>query len=170
MEIGYWTKRLREGIKNLKDDYVLVLLDDMLIRKSINQKLIEDALKTLKNDNKIAVINFEKNYRPADNYSENWLEQKHNQIYLHSCQPSLWRRTALIDNLLKDESAWEWEATWINNHWRYLINKDADIIEIGKTNDLNWGISRGSITNEFKNFLIKENIYTDEIKEVFHSD
>ena len=55
----------------MSDDYVLVLLDDMLIRKSINQELITDALNTIKSNNKIAVINFEKNYRPADNYSEN---------------------------------------------------------------------------------------------------
>lgn len=165
-----WTQRLRETLKNIPDEYVLFMLDDMLIRKPIQEEFIQDALQILSTDNQVAVINFEKNYREAQEYSNRWLEQKHNQIYLHSCQPSLWRRTALIDNLLKDESAWEWEATWINNHWRYLINKDADIIEIGKTNDLNWGISRGNITNEFKNFLIKENIYTDEIKEVFHSD
>lgn len=165
-----WTQRLRETLKNIPDEYVLFMLDDMLIRKPVQEEFIQDALQTLSTDNQVAVINFEKNYREAQEYSNKWLEQKHNQIYLHSCQPSLWRKTALIDNLLKDENAWEWEVTWINNHWKYLINKDADIIEIGKTNDLNWGIARGNITNEFKNFLIKENIYTNEIKEVFHSD
>ena len=170
MGIGCWTKRLREGIKNLKDDYVLVLLDDMLIRNSINQKLIEDALKTLKNDNKIAVINFEKNYRPADNYSENWLKQRYNQMYLHSCQPSLWRREALIDNLSKDEDAWAWEMTWVNNNWIYLINKDADIINVGTASNLNWGIARGRLTDEFKNFLMQENLYSNEIKEAFKND
>jgi len=167
---GCWTKRLREGLKQLSDDYVLVLLDDMLIRKSINQELITDALNTIKSNNKIAVINFEKNYRPADNYSENWLKQKYNQMYLHSCQPSLWRREALIDNLLKDEDAWAWEMTWINNNWIYLINKGMDIIDVGTTNNFNWGITRGRLTDEFKDFLIHENLYSDEIKEAFKND
>lgn len=60
--------------------------------------------------------------------------------------------------------------TWINNGWKYLINKNADIINVGRTNDLNWGITRGKVTDEFKNFLIYENIYSDEIKECFKCD
>ena len=165
-----WTKRLREKLEKIKDDYVLVMLDDMLIRQPIKEEFIEDALVTLKNNPTIAVINFEKNYREAIPFSKNWLEQKQNQIYLHSCQPSLWRRAALIDNLQKDEDAWSWETTIINNNWKYLINKDANIIEIGRTFDLNWGVVRGKLTKEFKNFLIKEQIYTNDIKEVFISD
>lgn len=165
-----WTKRLRESLEYIIDDYVLVLLDDMLIREPVNQELIEDALKTLENNDKIAVVNFEQNYRPADYYSENWLKQKSGQMYLHSCQPSLWRKTALINNLLRDEDAWAWEMTWVNNNWIYLINKDANIINIGRTNDLNWGIARGKLTDEFKKFLEYEDLYSEEIKEVFNND
>lgn len=162
-----WSKRLREGLKYMTDDYVLLMLDDMLLRQPVNEELIEDALKVLENNPKVAVINFEKNYREALPFSENWVEQKQNQMYLHSCQPSLWRRTALIDNLKKDEDAWSWEMTWINNGWRYLINKGEDIIDIGRTNDLNWGVSRGKLTNEFRRFLKYEDLYSNEIKEVF---
>ena len=162
-----WTKRLRERLENITDDYVLFLLDDMLIREPVKEDLIEDAIKVLKEDKKVAVINFEKNYRPANDYSDNWLEQKQNQMYLHSCQPSIWRRTALIDNLRNDEDAWSWELTRVSNDWKYLINKDIDIINVGRTNDLNWGIARGKITEEFEEFLITENIYSDEIKGVF---
>lgn len=167
---GCWTQRLREGLEKLQNEYILVLLDDMLIRKPVDEKLINNALKTLQEDKNIAVINFEKNYRNANEYSQYWDEQKQNQLYLHSCQPSLWRKSALIDNLAKNEDAWSWEVTWVNNNWKYLINKDKDIIEIGRTFDLNWGIVRGKITEEFKNFLINENIYSNEIKEVFNCD
>ena len=162
-----WTKRLREQLENITDEYILFLLDDMLIRQPVREDLIADALKVLENDKNVAVINFEKNYREANNYSENWLEQKQGQLYLHSCQPSLWRRTALIENLLKDEEPWSWELTRVNNNWKYLINKDIEIINIGRTNDLNWGIARSKMTNEFRIFLINEKIYSDEIKEVF---
>ena len=162
-----WTQRLRDKLKQMSEDYVLLMLDDMLIRETVREDLIEDALNILKNDNQVAVINFEKNYRLADYYSENWLEQRQGQVYLHSCQPSIWRRTALIDNLIENENAWQWESSIVNNNWKYLINKDVDIINIGRTNDLNWGIARGKITNEFKEFLIDENIYSDEIKEEF---
>lgn len=165
-----WTKRLREALTNITDDYILFMLDDMLVRKPVQEYLIQDALEILKNNNKIAVINFEKNYRDADDYSQNWLKQKQNQFYLHSCQPSLWKRTALIDNLSKDEDAWSWEVTRVNNNWIYLINKDAEIINVGTANNFNWGIVRGAITEEFKDFLIKEKLYTREIQEAFSND
>lgn len=163
----WWTKRLREKLERMSEDYVLVMLDDMLIREPVREDLIEDALNVLKNDNSVAVINFEQNYRLAYYYSENWLEQKQGQVYLHSSQPSLWRRKALIDNLTKNEDAWAWETTIVNNNWKYLINKNVDIINVGRTNNFNWGIVRGKMTEEFKQFLINENIYLDEIKEVF---
>ena len=162
-----WTKRLRESLQKIKEEYILFMLDDMLIREPIKENLIQDALDTLKQDNTVAVINFEQNYREAKPYSQKWLEQKHNQMYLHSCQPSLWRKSALIDNLSKDEDAWSWEMTWINNNWKYLINTNENIINIGRTNNFNWGIVRGKMTEEFKNFLINENIYSNEIKECF---
>ena len=162
-----WTKRLRKKLETMTDEYVLFILDDMLIREPVKKDLIESALNTLRNDTSVAVINFEKNYREAKEYSENWFEQKQGQMYLHSCQPSIWRRTALIENLSKDETPWAWELTRVNNNWKYLINKDTEIINVGRTNDLNWGISRSKMTNEFKNFLKSENIYLDEIKEVF---
>ena len=165
-----WTKRLREELEYMLDDYVLLILDDMLIRRPVNEELIQNALDTLEKDKNIAVINFEKNYREALPYSDEWLKQINGQVYLHSCQPSIWRREALIDNLQKNEDAWSWELTWVNNNWTYLINRNEKIIEIGRTNDLNWGVARGKITEEFKNFLIKENIYTNEIKEAFEND
>ena len=162
-----WTKRLREKLESMTEEYVLVLLDDMLIREPIKEDFIKDAIKTISEDEKVAVINFEQNYRPANPYSENWLEQKQGQVYLHSCQPSLWNKKALIDNLKEDINAWQWELSKINNNWKYLINKDVDIINVGRTNNFDWGIVRGNMTLEFKEFLINENIYSDEIKEVF---
>ena len=165
-----WTKRLREKLEQMSDDYVLFMLDDMLIREPVREDLIEDAINVLKNDSRVAVINLEENYRPADYYSENWLEQRQGQMYLHSCQPSVWRRTALIDNLTKNEDAWCWEMTWVNNNWKYLINKGENILNVGRTNNFNWGVVRGRVTDEFKEFMIKENVYSNEIKEEFKCD
>lgn len=161
-----WTKRLREALKYIEDEYVLLLLDDMLLRKPVKEDLIQDALNILKQYQNVAVVNFEKNYREAIPFSGNWLRQIDNQMYLHSCQPSLWKTSALIDNLQKDEDAWQWEMTYVNNEWIYLINNDIDIIDIGRTNDLNWGVSRGKMTKEFLDFLEKEGL-KNEIKHYY---
>ena len=155
---GCWTERLRKGLQEIQDEYVLFFLDDMLIREPVNSNLINNAFQTMQKNDKIAVINFEHNYREALPFSTHWLKQKQNQFYLHSCQPSLWNRQAFINNLLNNEDAWTWELTTVNNNYTYLINKDANIINIGKRDDLNWGISRGTMSKEFQDFLIKENI------------
>ena len=164
---GCWTERLRKGLEQIQDEYVLFFLDDMLIREPVNKDLINNAFQVLQKNDKIAVINFEHNYREALSFSNYWLKQKQNQFYLHSCQPSLWNRKAFINNLQKNEDAWTWELTTVNNNYTYLINKDANIINIGKRDDLNWGISRGTMSKEFQDFLIKENIYSDEIQDCF---
>lgn len=57
--------------------------------------------------------------------------------------------------------------TWVNNNWKYLINKSANIINVGRTNDLNWGVARGKLTSECRRFLISEELYSNEIKEFF---
>ena len=66
-----WSKRLREGLEYLTDDYVLFMLDDMLLRQPVNEELIEDAIQVLENNPKVAVVNFEKNYREALPFSNN---------------------------------------------------------------------------------------------------
>jgi GT2 family glycosyltransferase len=66
-----WSKRLREGLEYLIDDYVLFMLDDMLLRQPVNEELIEDAIQVLENNPKVAVVNFEKNYREALPFSDN---------------------------------------------------------------------------------------------------
>ena len=73
------------------------MLDDFFIRKQVNDKLIAKALSTIKNDENIAVINFEKDYRRSIRYNEYFNKQMNNQVYLNSCQPSIWNRKILIE-------------------------------------------------------------------------
>ena len=34
---GCWTKRLRESLETIEDEYILFFLDDMLIREPVNE-------------------------------------------------------------------------------------------------------------------------------------
>ena len=153
-----WTERFRISLSVIDTDYVLVMLDDFFIRKQVNDKLIAKALSTIKNDENIAVINFEKDYRKSDNYSKEFNKQRNMQVYLNSCQPSIWNRKILIDRLKDNETAWQWETKTINSYYTHLINNNQDdfIIDIGYNHTLDWGISRGKLTNECKTFLAKE--------------
>ncbi len=126
-----WTKRFREALKNIKDDYVLVLLDDFFIRKKVDTKRIDEVLKSF--DKNTIVFNFEKKYRKTEKYSniDGFEIQKNRQIYLNSCQPSIWDRKKLIERLSKDQSAWEWEKTIVDSPYKHYINTKGYIIDIG---------------------------------------
>lgn len=158
-----WTKRFREALKKIKDDYVLVLLDDFFIRKKVDIKRIDEVLKSF--DKNTIVFNFEKKYRKTEKYSniDGFELQRNKQIYLNSCQPSIWDRKKLIERLSKDQSAWEWEKTIVDSPYKHYINTKGYIIDIGnrKYNFLFWGISRGKLTLECKLFLKKEKLKLD---------
>jgi GT2 family glycosyltransferase len=61
---------LRKGLEQIQDEYVLFFLDDMLIREPVNKDLINNAFQVLQKNDKIAVVNFEHNYREALPFSD----------------------------------------------------------------------------------------------------
>jgi len=165
-----WTERFREGLKQIDDNEVLIMLDDFFIRQPVDKErlarlyeihfiLDEEEL------NKISCFNFELEYRePLISLGE-WDVQKNNQVYLNSCQPSIWNRKVLIERLQKNQTAQEWELTPIDSPYVHLINNGDYIIDIGyRHQDLSvgWGITRGKLSKECLEFLEKEGL-ADEI-------
>ena len=149
-----WTKRFREALTQIDTDYVLVMLDDFFLRNYVDYRRINN----IRFDEDTVVYNFEQNYRPCDEHNEYWGIQRHDQMYLNSCQPSLWDKAKLIERLQKDESAWDWEMTYINEG-KNLINLQSLIMDIGNDHTLNWGVARGQITEECRIFLEKEGYF-----------
>lgn len=146
-----WTYRFREALKQIPEQYVLVMLDDFFLRGKVDV----DRINNIKfNDNDI-VYNFEKKYRPCEDLGD-WSLQYQDQMYLNSCQPSLWNKEKLIKRLEKDESAWDWEMTYINDGHNHYVNNGSTIMNIGNDNTLNWGIVRGNITDECRTVLNEE--------------
>ena len=157
-----WTVRFREGLKQIDDNQVLIMLDDFFIRKPVD----EERINSIKIANSIACYNFEIEYRePYVSIDTGWDVQKNNQIYLNSCQPSIWNREVLINRLDTKQTAQEWETTVINSPYTHLINNKDYIIDIGyRHQDLSigWGITRGKLSKECYEFLKKEGL-ADEI-------
>lgn len=157
-----WTIRFREGLKQIEDKEVLIMLDDFFIRQPVDEKRINN----LKFDDNIACYNFELEYRePERKFSPGWDVQKNYQIYLNSCQPSVWNREILMDRLYCVKNPQEWETTVVNVPQLHLINTGDFIIDIGyRHQDLSigWGITRGKLSQECYEFLKKEGL-VDEI-------
>lgn len=150
-----WTKRLREALKGIKDEEVLLMLDDFFIRRPVDV----DRINKIKLSDETICYNFEKNYREPALKLKEWDIQKNNQVYLNSCQPSIWNREKLIERLQEDKNPQEWETTKIDSPYIHFINNQDYIIDIGYRHqplNIGWGITRGKLTKECKEFLESE--------------
>ena len=160
-----WCERFRKALEQIEDDYVLVMLDDFFIRKPVDTKRINE----IQFDNDTAVYNFELEYREPKQRLEEWDIQKNNQVYLNSCQPSIWNRKILMQRLQTNKTPQEWELTKIDSPYKHFINNKDFIIDIGYRHqplEIGWGITRGKIAKECLEFLESEGL-ADEIKHYY---
>jgi hypothetical protein len=156
-----WTKRFRESLEQISDDYIILMLDDYFIRKPVDQKRIDKCLDNMRFIECDPIVwNFEKNYRAGYTFGspEGWIRQKNRQTYLNSTQPSLWNRERLIRRLQKDQTPWEWELTIVNSHYDHYINNEDFIIDNGYLTGQEFGIKQGQITTECTSFLRSEGL------------
>ena len=163
---GAWTKRLREALKEIKTDYVLLMLDDFFIRDYVDQKRI-DKIKF--NDN-TAVYNFELAYESKikGNAKNGFKLRENNSSYMLSCQPSIWNRKILIELLDKDMTPHEWEYQILNSKYEFYINVGDLIIDIGYYNHKKWSIVNGKWHKEIVPFFERENIDIDYTRRGFY--
>lgn len=157
-----WTERFRKALKQIDDREVLIMLDDFFIRQPVD----EERINNIKLDDEVACYNFELNYREPLAHMGNWDVQKNNQIFINSCQPSIWNREILIERLKENQNAQDWEDTIINSRYVHYINNKDYIIDIGYRHQLieegGFGICRGKLSKECYEFLKKEGL-ADEI-------
>ena len=92
--------------------------------------------------------------------------QHKRQIYNFSCQPSIWRRTNLIDCLsVLDGSAWEWELTKEDTDYDFFLNTSAHIIEVGHSGGKPFAITRGKwVMSDMVSLNEKERLEIDFTK------
>ena len=156
-----WSRRFLGALREIESDYVLVMLDDFFIRDYVDI----DRIDNIEFTSDIICYNFELEYRePALRLNE-WDIQKNNQVYLNSCQPTLWNKKLLMQRLYNSLNPQEWELQNIDSKYIHFINNRDFIIDIGyRHQDLSigWGITRGKLSRECKEFLEKEGLL-DEI-------
>ena len=160
-----WGVRFKGALNQLTDDDVLVMLDDFFIRGPVDAERISK----IKTNNEIMCYNFEQDYREPLIKLKEWDIQKNNQIYLNSCQPTVWNRKLLIERLDDNKTPQEWETTVINSPYIHFINNQGYIIDIGYRHQplsIGWGITRGKIAKECIAFLEKQG-RADEIKHYY---
>lgn len=162
-----WTKRIRETLKEIPDNEILLMIDDIFIRDKVDTDRIEYAREHLKGN--IAMFNFEKVFNMEDKESglDGFKIRKKGSEYELSLMCGLWNKEKLIDILEEDSDPWQVEYKQNTKGYDYLINSGDYIINWGYKTFTPVGVVKGKWARECKEFFDKEGIKIDYEKRGF---
>lgn len=165
--IEKWTKRIRETLKEIEDNEILFMIDDIFIRKQVDEERIEYARSNLKGN--IAMFNFEKVFNPNDKESglNGFKIRQKGSEYELSLMCGLWNKQKLIHILEKDSDPWSVEYNQDTKGYDYLINSGDYIIDWGYKTFKPVGVVKGKWAREVVDFFKKEGIEIDYEKRGF---
>jgi glycosyltransferase involved in cell wall biosynthesis len=151
---GQWTQRLREALKEIDTEYVILMLEDFFLHKEVNQDKIDNILSSFDKDT--SVYNLEMDYK---NKGKGFRLRKNKEPYMNSCQPSIHNRLKLIERLDKDQTPWQWETSIVDSKYKFYINTEELIFDIGYYEDKKpWCIVQGKISNDMIELFKKEGL------------
>lgn len=155
-----WTRRIRETLSMLKDDAILLMVDDAFIRQPVDKERIAEAVEIL-GDN--ACVNFEKVFDRANEPipGHTFLKRMHGSAWEVSIMCGLWNREKLMDVLSEDMSPWDVERKQPTKGYTFLINGGDYIIDYGYRNGQYMGIHNGKWCRESIPFFQSEGIQVE---------
>lgn len=153
-----WTIGFRKFLKQIDDDYVLLMIDDCFIRKPVDWYRISQALDIIKNEPNVACMNFEKSWDEMDvpTQYEGWKKRIHGRDYEVSLMCGLWNKEKLLKVVDRDCSPWDIELNQDGKGFDYYINSGDYIIDWGYRTFQPCGKVKGQWTKEAKDFLESE--------------
>lgn len=163
-----WSKRIRETLKEINDNKILLLIDDCFIRKPVNVERIKYVEENLKGN--IAMFNFEKSFDSADTTSQYKGFKKKNLkgVAVNSLMCGMWQKDKLIDVLNITCQPWEIERLNIAFNFEYYINSEDYIIDFGYKYPNPFSLKKGKWCKEIIPFFEKEGIKMDYSKRGFY--
>lgn len=156
-----WTKRIRETLEEIPDNEILLMIDDIFIRKPVDTERIEYARSNLKGN--IACFNFEKvfNNENQETNLKGFKMRNKGSEYELSLMCGLWNKEKLINVLEKDSDPWAVEYNQETKGYDYMINSGDYIIDWGYKSFQPVGLVKGKWARECKEFFDKEGIVID---------
>lgn len=161
-----WTERMKLAVKNIPAKYIIGMCDDMFIRRDVKQDVIDICIQYMNEHDRVANVNFEKDYNGAIKSNLDGFGIKPNgRTFQKSCQPTLWRRDALIELLNVKMSPWDWEESETpDNYLHYIYTGDINdlVFEYGYRRGSWFGIRKGKwVVEDVGPLFEKENIHVD---------
>lgn len=166
--LDLWTKKIREALKEIDDDKILLMTDDNFIRQPVDVERIKYVESVLKGN--IAMFNFEKSFDINDEECQykGFKKKNMNGIAINSIMCGMWQKDKLLSILNITCRPWEIERLNIAFDYEYYINSEDFIIDIGYKFQQPFAITKGKWAREVVPFLEKEGITIDYSKRGFY--
>lgn len=161
-----WTERIHDAVAQIPTKYVIAMCEDCFIRKNVRQNIIDGCIRSMEQDGNIACFNFEKEYKEAGpTYIENFGRKPNGSEFRQSCQPTLWRKSILLELLDYKMDPWEWEDSPAPDKYNYFVWTGADdelVFEYGYHNYQWFGIQKGKwVEADIRQLFEREDINID---------
>ncbi|MBR4486648.1 hypothetical protein IKS57_04855 [bacterium] len=165
--LDLWTKKIREALKEIDDNVILLTTDDNFIRQPVDEERINYVASVIGGN--IAMFNFEKSFDSQDQECEYKGFKKKNLkgIAVNSIMCGIWQKDKLIQALNITCQPWEIERLNIAVG-EYYINSGDYIIDYGYIFQQPFGITKGKWAREVVPFFEKEGIVIDYEKRGFY--
>ena len=166
-----WSGRLKMALNEIKEPYVLLLLDDYILIKKVNNEKIENCIRTLE-ETKAALLRLVPVPGPTMDYADyeniGLIDKK--KEYSISTQATIWDTKVLQDFLIDSETVWDFELKGTERADSILKNflgikkqKGINRIESGDYpyTYICTAVYKGKWMREAIKYLKKEKIYPD---------
>lgn len=165
--LNKWTRRIRESLEEIDDNEIMLMIDDIFIRKNVDKERIEYARENLKGN--IAMFNFEKSFDKEDIETtlKGFKKRRKGSEYELSLMCGLWQKEKLIDVLSGESDPWSVEYNQDTKDYDYYINSEDYIIDWGYKTFERVGLVKGKWAREVVPFFEKEGIEIDYEKRGF---
>ena len=165
--LDLWAKKVREALKEINDNVILLTTDDNFIREPVDTERINYVANIIGGN--IAMFNFEKSFDSQDTECEykGFKKKNLNGIAVNSIMCGIWQKEKLIQALNITCRPWEIERLNIAVG-EYYINSEDFIINIGYQFQKPFAITKGKWAREIIPFFEKEGIEMDYSKRGFY--
>lgn len=155
--VELWAKRMREALKEIKDNHILLMADDLFIREPVDTKRLKEAEELIKGN--VALVNLEKCFNETDKEVAPGFKMRAKKTpYELSLMCGIWDKEKLINVLSKDTDCWSIEIEQDTKGYDYLINGGDFIINFGYEYMKHCGLKKGKWCKEVIPFFEKEGI------------
>ena len=125
--IDNWAKDISSIIRNDPNEYVIFMLDDMLVLDYINESIFDLLINQCNNDNNIVrcALCVDLQFLPCfvvENLGEySIVEQSQHSDYRITTQPSIWKKEYLLSILDKSTNPWQFETAHPSRDGKRII-------------------------------------------------